>query len=1044
MKVLHVVYSDYRGGAAIGANRLHRGMVNRGVNSEMLVLDKVTSDASVHELLKKLDGRQHVAAHRFDASLKKVYGVPDLPIRTFNIGGVLTSSVINSLNPDIVQLHWIGNNMLRLDDMRNIKAPLVWKMADMWAFSGGEHYSNADEPQRHRLGYDQVPPFRDEANDVDRMIWELKRIHYADLNLTMVSPSRFLAAEAHQSALLREYDAHVIPNPLPRRYFRSAAEEQARVVELRSEFGLPQDKMLVTFSAFLGGEVRKGYRHVEEMLAKHLRNHLSPDEVECMIIGGDLDYQAEHYGYTVHFRKHMPNNQRYSNLLFASDVLLFPSDMDNSAMVIQEFLAARRPAVVFAVGGNVDMVHHKKSGYLAPPYDVEELARGLKWYHSEADKEAVRQYCGERAIALHDPLMTVESYLKLYEQVLRNTRRDLPTRSGRLFDREVDNSRATRPQRKIAIVDPSCKSVSDSSHNTKYALAFHAFFGASGFKPYILANEKCRIKDDVIDVRAMFDYTAYDKLRAQQDKRGASTAEDEAAKLGHPHYSRRMYRLMSEFFRTEKFSRRDAVFFPMTDRIMVDAVLRYLAAEDSVDGPTFHFYLMFEKAAFLVGEYPIEEMLRALKASKYVGKRIFFYTETAAMSAKLGSMVQAPIAVLRPPALIEPEVVEPSRPAYEVLRTNLTHVFDIMGRDEEPEEEEPAPTEAQQETAGPVSAGADAAPTFADDEKPAEPVPAVPAAPAEDVQAAETVRTPIPEKKPGELWVVAPGRGRRDKGWGRLGNIASVVDLFDAGRTIKIVAQRPRAMDNLDSERDAFEKMRNCILLDEIITNAELAVVMNNADVFLLPYDKNVYGIRGSAFVWEAVSNRKPLLVSANTALTEAIRHGNGLACTDDLSFLTGIGKIVENYEEYKHKAEVAFDAYLSEAVNSSLSRAVLREDYTLTNTVLVFSSKPLAQALPVPNIRALDKILRIHVRQKEPFQKGLMTYPLPNQNYLVSFEALCEPASGNVSFAPEIIEALRGGYVSRVLVDKALPGRSALLDKIASYGFASFKVEAL
>ena len=50
MKVLHVSISDGGGGAALGAYRLHRGLLGSGVQSEMLVLRKVTDDPTVHRL----------------------------------------------------------------------------------------------------------------------------------------------------------------------------------------------------------------------------------------------------------------------------------------------------------------------------------------------------------------------------------------------------------------------------------------------------------------------------------------------------------------------------------------------------------------------------------------------------------------------------------------------------------------------------------------------------------------------------------------------------------------------------------------------------------------------------------------------------------------------------------------------------------------------------------------------------------------------------------------------------------------------------------
>ena len=48
---------------------------------------------------------------------------------------------IDILNPDIVNLHWINNEMISIEEICRISKPLVWTIVDMWPFSGSEHYN---------------------------------------------------------------------------------------------------------------------------------------------------------------------------------------------------------------------------------------------------------------------------------------------------------------------------------------------------------------------------------------------------------------------------------------------------------------------------------------------------------------------------------------------------------------------------------------------------------------------------------------------------------------------------------------------------------------------------------------------------------------------------------------------------------------------------------------------------------------------------------------------------------------------------------------
>ena len=59
---------------------------------------------------------------------------------------------INNINPDIVNLHWINNELISIKQISKIKQPIVWTFNDMWPMCGGEHYVSDD---RYVKGYHQ-------------------------------------------------------------------------------------------------------------------------------------------------------------------------------------------------------------------------------------------------------------------------------------------------------------------------------------------------------------------------------------------------------------------------------------------------------------------------------------------------------------------------------------------------------------------------------------------------------------------------------------------------------------------------------------------------------------------------------------------------------------------------------------------------------------------------------------------------------------------------------------------------------------------------
>ena len=81
--------------------------------------------------------------------------------------GTLT---INQSDADCVIMHWVGNDTISIRELGLITKPIVWRLADMWAFSGCKHYSEDFELER----LEKYPQNSDK--NIDRLIWEEKKI----------------------------------------------------------------------------------------------------------------------------------------------------------------------------------------------------------------------------------------------------------------------------------------------------------------------------------------------------------------------------------------------------------------------------------------------------------------------------------------------------------------------------------------------------------------------------------------------------------------------------------------------------------------------------------------------------------------------------------------------------------------------------------------------------------------------------------------------------------------------------------------------------
>lgn len=931
MRILHISHSDKNGGAAIGAYRLHHAMRSRGVESEMLVVHKLSKDLSIRSILNPDNQFAYRASLAAAQDLRDLYGLQDAPIRTLNISGVDLADMINEHPSEIVQLHWIANNTLKLSDLRKINKPIVWKMPDMWPFCGGEHYIRHGDIRRHVLGYDKTEPFNGESVDVNRLVWEAKRQYYADLPLTITSPSKFLAKEAHESILFRDYDAHVIPNPLPWQFLSGPAAEESEKLELRQGLSLPNNKLLVMFSAFSSKERRKGFHHVEEMVLKHLPSLLPPEKIAFVICGAAEAGVDSIANYDVFKFQSTDNVELYKSYLRAVDLLLFPSEMDSTAMVVQEALSQGVPSIVFDVGGLPEMVEHKKNGYVAKPYEAEDLARGLEWWLNCSDRKSVTGFAMDRSRNMHNPAVTVERYLQVYDKEINRYRTGKSFKTGVFYDEPAPVKIRDHNPRAL-IVDPSAVSAADSSHHAEHVMAFAAIFSAAKIDPIVVSNAAASFENPLGATEKTLSWTIYDKIRVDRDKRDGPVT-DAAAVERFDVSSEKSDEIFCELKRLHdayKLDWRDAVIFPTTDRFSIEGVLQFIYANQDHDSPSFHLNLMFEKAEFLLGRYPLAELVHALRRSSYLRRKVFLYAETQQMADDLSAAYNIHVFRLPPPGLFSKDQLQAIKAYPAGAAAGYGQVQNSYAK------------------ACKVFDAGKSGDRFA--------------APA------------------GKRMIASLGRGRRDKGWGVLPDIVDEFNKTSGSENTVFVVQRPRKMDNLEAQEKRMEAFSNVVLLDEIISQALLDDICRKADVFLLPYETGVYRNRGSAFGWRAVQNAKPLVVTAGTALCETLlentqensaeppgalggrfqflrrkgkglsgeKYLNGKAAAGAANFARALHDVLSNLNAYENGAEKMRAAYFASIVpKNPIIEAIKAENFASLRHTLVLRGEGVEEAPP-------------------------------------------------------------------------------------------------
>ncbi|WP_257291867.1 glycosyltransferase, partial [Endozoicomonas sp. ONNA1] len=278
MKILHLCYSDLEGGAARAAYRLHQAQRSVGLNSHMLVINKCSDDPYVHtvSLRKKLRVKAAATIARRILKAQKTGNPIHHSLNLFPSG---LPRIINKLSPDIVNLHWVGNEMLSIGEIASLKQPIVWTLHDMWSFSGCEHYDDDLSSERYSAGYSRESRHSEHSGiDLDRWIFQRKKKTWSNKRFHIVAPSSWLADCVQRSTLFADQSVKVINNCIDHSVYKPLSRNLAR-----ETLGLSQSKKYLLFGAMSStSDPRKGYHLLVPALQK-LKKLGEAENIELLI-----------------------------------------------------------------------------------------------------------------------------------------------------------------------------------------------------------------------------------------------------------------------------------------------------------------------------------------------------------------------------------------------------------------------------------------------------------------------------------------------------------------------------------------------------------------------------------------------------------------------------------------------------------------------------------------------------------------------------------------------------------------------------------------
>ena len=412
MRILLLNTTDINGGAARAAYRLHQGLSGIGVQSQMLVQEKFSSDTMVQAPGNRVE--QGIARGRisFDALPLKCYSQTRKANFSLQWLPERIAPQVTNLNPDIINIHWTGSAFLRWETLARFKQPVVWTLHDMGAFTGGCFY--AHDCQGYTASCGKCPQLGSHREgDLSRWVWQRKAKAWRNLDLTVVSPSRWLAKCAGESSLFGDVTIKVIPNGVDISKYRPITKSVAREL-----LGLPQGKQIIMFGSFNAtSDRRKGF-HLLQPALQSLSQSGWGDKAQVVVFGASQGSNSPELGFKTDYLGTLKDDLSLALAYSAADVFVLPSLQENLANTVIEALACGTPCVAFDIGGMPDMIKHEANGYLVKPLQVEDLAAGIAWVLDNPERrKKLSDNAREKVVQEFTQEIQANRYLRLFEEI---------------------------------------------------------------------------------------------------------------------------------------------------------------------------------------------------------------------------------------------------------------------------------------------------------------------------------------------------------------------------------------------------------------------------------------------------------------------------------------------------------------------------------------------------------------------------------------------------------------------------------------------------
>ncbi len=310
---------------------------------------------------------------------------------------------LNKHDNAIVNLHWINNQSISFNDIKNIKHKIIWTCHDIWPINqSGCHYL----PDKN-------------LNLIEKIIYKLvkkisilqsKELDYR--KITFVTPSKWLTNFASDK-IKNNSKIIQIANPLDQELFEQSKSKYNKLINK-----LGKDFKLVLFPNPIYKRIkyRKGTDLIPIIIEELVKLN---SKIIIFLIDFNLKktIKIEHKNIIIYKLAYIKEVKDMSYLIRRSNVIAITSREENLPQVVLESQALGKPVVTFNTSGIIEAYNPNNSGIKIKPFNCEEFAKSINKIISRPD---IEKNMSKKAIHFYKSNFTLEKIRIQYLDILNN------------------------------------------------------------------------------------------------------------------------------------------------------------------------------------------------------------------------------------------------------------------------------------------------------------------------------------------------------------------------------------------------------------------------------------------------------------------------------------------------------------------------------------------------------------------------------------------------------------------------------------------------